>query len=580
MAAERSIVRTTGGPLKRLFPIAAAFLAAAAAIAQTKPAKPQEPVSPMPPVGESVEVHITNVEVVVTDSHGNRVQDLTKDDFEVFQDGTPQKVVNFYSVGGGKVTFGDGTVLPLEEAEKKGELPPEVQARFILFIDNLNIQPINRNRMFKQLKEFVTQNVGPRAEAEVITYNRSLKTKRKFTQDGTEIVAALEEIERETGAGTTLQGERRDALHRIDESQSPDEALSIARQYARSLRNDIQFDVDAIKNTLNGLAGIKGRKIFVYVSEGLPSTAGMELFDAVQRKYAEKASTLEAFEYDLNSKYATIIQTANAQGVSIWPLDASGLAVDEMVTAENRSFQTRPNDFMMRQNTQGPLLTMAEETGGVASVNSNSWKAKLDELASDFSNFYSLGYRTSRSAVDRPHAVAVNVKRKGLRIRYRKSYLEKTPETQAAESVLASLFYPREDNPLGIHVSVGAQKPYDGEVFSVPVRVSVPIGKLGLLPAGDKYEGAFFVYVVARDAAEKQSDLAIQRQPVTVPAKDLTVAQTKDWHYDFTMTVGSGAQRIAFAVRDGNTGTTSYFQKNLFISLLPKEAPKAEKKGS
>jgi VWFA-related protein len=476
MAAERSIVRTTGGPLKRFLPIAGALLAAAAAIAQTKPAKPQEPISPIPPVGESVEVHITNVEVVVTDSKGNRVQDLTKEDFEVFQDGTPQKVVNFYSVGGGKVTFGDGTVVPLEEAEKKGELPPEVQARFILFIDNLNIQPINRNRMFKQLKEFVTQHVGPRAEAEVITYNRSLKTKRKFTQDGSEIVQALEEIEHETGSGTTLQGERRDALHQIDESKSPDEALGIARQYARSLRNDIQFDVDAIKNTLNGLAGIKGRKIFVYVSEGLPSTAGMELFDAVQRKYAEKASTLEAFEYDLNSKYATIIQTANAQGVSIWPLDASGLSVDEMVTAENRSFQTRPNDFMMRQNSQGPLLTMAEETGGVASVNSNSWKAKLDELASDFSNFYSLGYRTSRSAVDRPHAVAVNVKRKGMHVRYRKSYLEKTPETQAAESVLASLFYPRDDNPLGIHVSVGAQKPYDNEVFSVPVRVSVPIG--------------------------------------------------------------------------------------------------------
>jgi len=182
--------------------------------------------------------------------------------------------------------------------------------------------------------------------------------------------------------------------------------------------------------------------------------------------------------------------------------------------------------------------------------------------------------------VDRPHAVAVNVKRKGLHVRYRKSYLEKTPETQAAESVLASLFYPRDDNPLGIHVSVGAQKPYDNEVFSVPVRVSVPIGKLGLLPAGDKYEGAFFVYVVARDSAEKQSDLAIQRQAVTVPAKDLTVAQAKDWHYAFTMTVGSGAQRIAFAVRDGNTGTTSYFQKNLFITLLPSSPPKAEKKGS
>jgi VWFA-related protein len=589
MASGRAIVVPIGGPLKlkRLLSIAGLLLATRLLLAQTsRPASPQAaqpaptPVSPIPPVGESVEVHITNVEVVVTDSKGNRVQDLTKDDFEVFQDGTPQKVVNFYSVGGGKVTFGDGTVVPLEEAEKKGELPPEVQARFILYIDNLNIQPINRNRMFKQLKEFVAQNVGSRAEAEVITYNRSLKTKRKFTQDGTEVVAALEEIEHETGAGTNMVGERRDALHRIDESQSPDEALNIARQYARSLRNDIQFDVDAIKQTLNALAGIKGRKIFVYVSEGLPATAGMELFDAVQQKYKEQASTLEQFEFDLNTYYTGIIQAANAQGVSIWPLDASGLQVDEMVTAENRSFTTRPNDFMMRQNQQAPILMMAEQTGGVASVNSNSWKAKLDELASDFSNFYSLGYRTSRSAVDRPHSVSVNVKRKGLRVRYRKSYLEKTPETTAAESVLASLFYPRDENPLGIHVSVGTQKPYDGDVFTVPVRVSVPIGKLGLLPSGDKYEGAFFVYVVARDAAEKQSDLAIQRQPVTVPAKDLTVAQTKDWHYDFTMTVGSGAQRIAFAVRDGNTGTTSYFQKNLFISLLPKEAPKAEKKGS
>lgn len=561
--------------MKRLFSIAGAFVAASV-LAQTPKVSPA-PAEPIPPIGERVEVHIANVDVVVTDSKGNRAMDLTKDDFEVFQDGTPQKVVNFYAVGGGKVTFGDGTVLPLEEAEKKGELPPDIQARFILYIDNLNIQPMNRNRMFKQLKEFVSQNVGPRAQAEVITYNRSLKVKKKFTSDATEILQALEEIERETGGATTLVGERRDAAHQIDESSSPDEALNIARQFARSLRNDIQFDVDAMKNTVNGLAGIKGRKILVYVSEGLPSTAGLELFDAVQQKYGQQTSTLEAFEFDLNSQYASVIQAANAQGVTLWPLDASGLQVDEMVTAENRSFNSRPSSFIQRQNTQAPLQMLAEQTGGVAAVNTNNWKRNLDELAKDFSSFYSLGYRTSRSAVDRPHTIVVRVKRKGLNVRFRRTYLEKTPETQAAESVLASLFYPRDDNPLGVHVSIGTQKPYDAETFAVPVRVSVPIGKLGLLPAGDKYEGAFFVYVVARDADEKQSDLAIQRQVVSVPAKDLTAAQRKDFYYDFTMTVGTGAQRLAFAIRDGNTGTTSYYQKNIFISLLPKEAPKTDK---
>jgi len=164
-----------------------------------------------------------------------------------------------------------------------------------------------------------------------------------------------------------------------------------------------------------------------------------------------------------------------------------------------------------------------------------------------------------------------------MRTRFRRSFVEKTPETLAAESVVASLSYPRDDNPLGIHVTIGAQKPYDEENFSVPVRISVPIGKLGLLPAGDKYEGAFFIYVLARDAEQKQSDMSVQRQVVSVPAKDLTKAQAKDWYYDFTMTVGPGSQRIAFAVRDGNTGTTSYFQKNLFVSLLPKAAAKDEK---
>jgi len=331
--------------------------------------------------------------------------------------------------------------------------------------------------------------------------------------------------------------------------------------------------VDAVKNTLNGLAGVDGRKVFVYVSEGLPSTAGAELFDQIQRKFQSGSSgaTLEQFEFDMNSLYAKIIQAANSQNVTIWALDASGLTTETLISAENRSFDTRPSDFLLRQNMQSPLILMAEQTGGMAAVNTNDWKKSLDELSKDFSNFYSIGYRANRSAVDRPHSLEVRVKKKGLTVRTRKGFLEKTIETRTSDAVLASLFYTRTDNPLGINVSIGAQKPYDDENFAMPVRIAVPIGKLGLVPVGDHYEGTFFVYVVARDAAEKQSDLAIQRQVVTVPAKDLTTAQRKDWYYDFTMTVSPGAQRLSFAVRDGISNQVSYYQKSLFVSLLPKE---------
>ena len=560
--------------MKRTGLLAAAVLLATPLLAQKPPEPPQKPAEkPLAPVTERVEVAVTNVEVVVTDSKGKRVSGLTRNDFEVSQDGTPQKITNFYAVSGGKVLLEDGKVLALDSPAAAAELPVDLKARYILFIDNLNIQPQNRNRMFKRLEEFVQQTIGPRAEAMVVTYNRSLKTRRKFTSEASDVIAALDEIERETGGGSSLVSERRDAAHQIDESRDAGSALVIARNFSRAMRNDLEFLVDALKNTMNSLAGIEGRKTLVYVSEGIPSTAGLELFDQIQRKFRDQAgtSTLEQFEFDMNAKYAGIIQAANAQGVTIWALDASGLTTEQLASAENRSFDTRPNDFILRQNTQAPLQLMADQTGGMAAVNTNDWKKSLDELSSDFSNFYSIGYRTTRSAVDRPHSVEVRVKRKGLSVRARKGFLEKTIETKTAEGVLASLFYPRDDNPLGISVSVGAQRPYDRENFAVPVRISVPIGKLGLLPTGDHYEGIFFVYVVARDAAEKQSDLAVQRQVVTIPAKELDKAQRKDWYYDFTMTVAPGAQRISFAVRDSASNQVSYYQKSVFISLLPKD---------
>ena len=558
--------------MNKLLAALPALLSAVWIEAQSAKAPPAQ--QPLPPVSESVEVSVTNIDVVVTDSKGNRVAGLAREDFDVRQDGVPQRITNFYAVTGGKVTLEDGQTVSLEEEAlgAAAELPAELTARYVVFIDNLNIQPQNRNRMFKRLKEFLKETVGPHAEAMVVTYNRSLKVKRKFTSDGNEVLGAIEQIELETGGGTTLAGERRDSLRRIDESRSVTEALSIARMYARSLRNDLEFAVDALKTTLNGLAGVEGRKIFIYVSEGLPATAGMELFDAVNNKFRETSATLEQFEFDMNTRYASIVQAANAHGVTLWPLDATGLAVDDLVSAENRSLETRPNSFLMRQNTQAPLLMMAEQTGGVAAVNTNDWKKNLNELAQDFSNFYSIGYRASRAGVDRPHRVEVIVKRKGLKTRARKGFLEKTIETKTAEAVEASLYYPRDENPLSVRLTVGDSKPYDQDNYLLPVHIAIPLGKMALVPSGDRYEGHYFVYIKILDVSGKTSDMQIMKGTVSVPQKDLDTAQKKDWGHPLQLIVVPGGQKLSIGVRDGVSNLTSYVQKNVFVSVLPKEA--------
>jgi VWFA-related protein len=542
-----------------------------------KQEKPQEP-QPFPPVSETVEVSVTSVDVIVTDSKGNRVPGLKATDFEVRQDGVIQPVTNFYAVTGGKLLLEDGKVIPLDSKEPQAEIPRDLTAHYVFYVDNLNIQPQNRNRMFKRLKEFVATAIGPNAEGMVVTFNRSLKVRQKFTTEPGQILGALEQIELETGGGTNTVGERKDTLERIADAKTSGEATDYAKNYARSLRNDMEFTIDAIKQTLDSLAGVDGRKSFLYMSEGLPASVGYELFEAIRDKFQDPSATMEQFDFDMNTKYLKIIQAANANGITIYTLDASGLQTSDLLSADSRSTKdVHVNDFATRQNMQGPIRMMAEETGGLAAINTNDWKSNLDEVAADFSNFYSLGYRSAKGATDRPHKIEVSVKQKGLRVRTRTSFVEKSVETRTVEAVVASLSYPRTENPLGASLSVGDAKPYDKENYSLPVRIAVPIGKLGLLPAGDQYEGQFFIYFVVKDAAGNQSDLQIQRQEVKIPAKDFTAAQRKDFYYDATLLVVPGGQKLAIGVRDSVSNLTSFLQKSVFVSVLPKQAnPPAE----
>ncbi len=448
--------------MRRLF----AMAALAALIPGSGPAAAQQPpaASPtpgsglpktaperaFPPVVESVDVSVTSVEVIVTDSKGNRVPGLTAADFEVRQDGVAQKITNFYAVTGGKLLLDDGSVVDLADKQEAVEVPREVKARYVFYIDNLNIQAMNRNRMFKRLREFVREVIGPNAEGMVVTFNRSLKVRRQFTSEVNDILGAIDQIELESAGGTTAKGEWKDTLDRIANAKSSSEATSAVRTYAQSVRNDMEFTIDAVKETIDSMAGLQGRKSLLYMSEGLPASAGYELFDAVREKFQDTSATMEQFDFDLSTKYVKIVQAANANGVTIYTLDASGLTTSDVMSADSRTRQeVHVDDFQARQNMQGPIKMIAQETGGQATVNSNDWKAGLDAIAADFSNYYSIGFRTARGVTDRPHKIDVSVSRKGLRVRTRASYVEKSVETRTAEAVVASLAYPRDDNPLG-----------------------------------------------------------------------------------------------------------------------------------
>jgi VWFA-related protein len=528
----------------------------------------------LPPLAESVTVAVTNVEVVVTDKKGNRVPGLRKEDFQVFEDGVPQPLTNFYAVAGGKALLPEGNEVSLTtEAQPAGaaEIPVALKAKYIVYIDNLNIHPLHRTRVFRSLFSFLEKAIGPNAEGMVVTFNRSLKVRQKFTSETGILIGALENVMGESGGRQTMVQERESALQHINDMNDPSQAISFASETARAMDDELRSTTAALKQTIDGLAGVEGRKILIYVSDGLPQTVGQEMFDTIQTKFNTSSAMTESFQFDRTASYATLVQAANAQGVTLYAIDAAGLQADENVSAERASMAARPSTFLLRQNYQQPLQTLARETGGIAAINTNDPTRELDEIARDFSDFYSLGYRSTRGAVDRPHQLEVKVAKAGLRIRYRSGYMEKTIETRTAEAVTAALYYPREDNPLRFTMVVGDPKSYSSENYLVPVRMSIPLENVTLVPDNDTYRGRLYVYFVVLDSDGKQSDLQIRPVEIKVPGKSYEKAKKKAYGYDVQLIMIPGAQKLSVAVRDGVSNAVSYAQKGVFVSVLPVE---------
>jgi len=554
--------------------IAAAALAAAGMLLAQKMPKPAE----LAPLSENVTVAVTNVEVVVTDSKGKRVPGLKKEDFRVFEDGIPQALTNFYAVNAGRAILADGSAVSLTEAEKPSapvEVPAALKAKYIIYVDNLNIHPLHRTRVFRSIYDFIDKAIGPNAEGMVVTFNRSLKVRQRFTSEKGLLVGALEKVAGESGGAQTAVQQREDTLQKINDVKSQGEAINYAQQIARSMDDDLRTTVDGLKTTIDGLAGVEGRKILIYVSDGLPQVVGQEFFDTIQTKFHASQAAAEAFTFDRSASYLTLVQAANAQGVTLYTIDAAGLQSDENVSAERGTMDSRPSTFFLRQNYQEPLQTLAHETGGIAAINTNDPKHELDEVAKDFTDFYSLGYRSTRGAVDRPHQIEVKVDRPGLRARYRAGYVEKTVETRTAEAVTAALTYPRSDNPLQFTIAVGEPKAYSAENYLVPVRMVIPLENVTMVPDGTDYRGRLYIYFVVLDSDGKQSDLQIRPLEIKVPLKTYDSAKAKTYGYDVQLIMIPGAQRLSVAVRDGVSNAVSYAQKGVFVSVLP-----SEKKGS
>ncbi|MEM7479808.1 MAG: VWA domain-containing protein [Acidobacteriota bacterium] len=567
----------------------AAFLVVAGSLSGQQPTAAQGTSAAESPGGEGAEevffetldVNLVNLDVYVTDKAGNPVTDLTVEDFEVFEDGRRQKISNFSAVAGGRRLGSSSAAVPSlpvpgEEAPRPIAVPDTVpedeRLRLILYFDNVFLKPFDRNKVTLEARSFLDGFLGPEDRALVATFERRLIIRQPFTADRATLDNALLGLEKLSGFAVQAEQERRQVIQQIEATQLLEDAEPLVEAYARQRYHALQNSVNGLRDLISSLGGLPGRKAVLYVSNGIPMTAGEDLYRLLDLEFGQGEGVggqLRAMRFNARSQFRELIAHANANRVTFYTLQASGLVGRSSASAASRGSSRGGSqvelDFIEQSNTTEPLQMMAEDTGGQSLFNTNNLKLAFERMATDFNDHYSLGYAPAHSGDGRYHKIKVKVKRKGVKVRHRAGYRDKTLESRLNEGILASLLHGVSTNPLGLRLDVLTPQPREDRYFLVPVEVHIPLAQLAMVPQ----QGARHARLrVAVSVINSDGDTSVPEQtvvPVTVPDADWETAQRQNFVYEAQLLMRRGTHEVAIGLRDELAGESSFVRRSVSV---------------
>jgi VWFA-related protein len=356
----------------------AVFVAAlgAALAAQQQPA-PQTPVD-QPAVTFRVEVNYVEVDAYVTDANGKPVSDLTANDFDLLEDGKPQKVSSFSLVN-----------IPIERAERPlfagKPIEPDVQTNehlegriYLMVLDDIHTDFTRTPRVKAAARRFIEQNFGTNDLAAIV-YTGRADASQDFTNNPRLLIAAIDKFTGRKLRSATVQrieGARVNPntgqLEPGDDIDQMDRAFR-ARNVMNSIRKMAEF-----------MAGVRGRrKALLLIGEGID----YDIFQAT----GVLGSTASAVMLDTQDAIAS----ATRGNVSIYAIDPRGLQTgsEELIgvssTVGDANLQSVQSEMRLSQDS---LRVLASSTGGFAAVNRNDMDSAFDRIVSENSSYYMFGY--------------------------------------------------------------------------------------------------------------------------------------------------------------------------------------------
>ncbi len=581
MGKVRSLLHRQGGHPDRRARLALATCVGLIALAVAGLA--QETIVESNKFFDVVKVNVVNVETFVTGRDGKPVLGLTPDDFEVTVDGEPVAIRNFFTVDGARVR-------QLELTDRAGNEPRDVapadlpdyqRLNLIVYVDNSAIQPRSRNRVLSQLNKLLASELSRDDRVMVATQGSRLDIRLGFTDPREKLGPVLDTMAHEVGKGGLFVNDRDFILRTMERTDTSTPQLDSGQDTrvdeAQALLQDIEAwcqykyevtraSIRTMRQLVDSLAGLPGRKAILDVSEGVSMRIGEPLFQAWVAKFSRVLSTTAdvpielrgispqaaSARYNIRPFITDLAARANANRVTLYAIDASQGMIESYVTASNPGYEGGSQLSVMQAfGDQEALQFLAGTTGGRQITNLENVALAIDQLRSDFDSYYSLGFTPSGEPDGAYHRIKVTVKRNGVTVRHREGFRAKSADEFMSDRTMSAVFLGVTTNPLDIALQTGtAHRDSNSGEYLLPVNVVIPLGRLLLLPSEDVLEGRLSVFVAVRGADGRSSDVQRRELPLRVPNDVLLESPDRKLTYSLDLMMREGEQTVAVGVRD------------------------------
>jgi VWFA-related protein len=378
-----------------------------------------------------ISAQLVQIDVIVTDKAGKAVAGLKREDFELYDNNKLQDISHFAYETTRARSVGD-------DIEETRALPRAITAgevkRVLAFVvDTLHMKPENVYRTRQMIVNFIDKQMEPGDLALILPTAGGSGLFQQFTSDQRLLRRAADRLRPFVFSTDTTP--YRSIANPFGQSSSAAAPMGMGRggraapprlPQTRSLgasadpleEADVRATLGTLNNLINSMKQLPGRKLALFVSEGL-------------RIFQTETSQDLRQTTDLAARADVVFYTIDPRGLD--PLN---------ITAADDVGDQDPGDFLSNKRddfheSQDSLNAIALDTGGKFFRDNNDIKRGLSNMLDENSGYYLLGFQPDGSKWDgKYHKLKVAVHgRPDLTVAFRKGYLAQDDKPRHKENL-------------------------------------------------------------------------------------------------------------------------------------------------